>query len=336
MYVFFALSGFLIASQIVGEHGATGRVNLGRFYRRRAFRLLPALVAMLAVWLVVSLLFGHAQWLTSVPGGGPGAGVSALTSFESVGSALFYVTNWFNALPGLHLWSGYSPLGHLWSLSVQEQFYVLWVPLMAVLLVKRPRLVLPAALGVVAVSLLESVWLLHGAVTFDRVYMATDTRAASLLLGCALAVWWARGQSRWLARSVPSTAALVISVGILLWTLRALRSPGTSAPYMTAWILATVAGGLAVLALAERPHGVPAKVLALPLVVYIGTRSYALYLWHYVWLTWFRSFGVAGTLMALAASFACAELSWRLVEARAAALSRRPLRLILESQGSRP
>jgi peptidoglycan/LPS O-acetylase OafA/YrhL len=105
---------------------------------------------------------------------------------------------------------------------------------------------------------------------------------------------------------------------------------------MTAWILATVAGRLAVLALAERPHGVPAKLLALPLVVYVGTRSYALYLWHYVWLTWFRSFGVAGTLMALATSFACAELSWRLVETRAGALSRRPMLLKLGSRGRSP
>lgn len=322
MDVFFALSGFLIASQIVGEQARTGTVRLGGFYRRRAWRLLPALCAMLAVWFLVSLLFADAHWITSVPGGGPGSGIGPWTSVESVAAALCYATNWLTAFPGLRLWVGYSPLGHLWSLSVQEQFYVLWVPLMVLLLVNARRWVVPVTLAVVGLSLSEGIVLLRDGASSNWIYMGTDTRAASLLLGCVLAVWWVEGRTAWIGRTAPGFAVTAAAVGALLWCLRGYHSPPSSTRHLVAWVLATMAGGAAVVAIAEWSRGWLARLLAVPVVVYVGTRSYALYLWHYVWLTWFRSLGSTGTLLALAASLASAEVSWRLIESRALARSR--------------
>jgi peptidoglycan/LPS O-acetylase OafA/YrhL len=132
MFVFFALSGFLITGLLVEERTATGRVSLSSFFARRALRLLPALVFFLAGWLTVVLATGgHAPWTTTVPGGGTGAGTSPGLALQGAAAALVYATNWAD----IGGWfSGYVPLGHLWSLAVEEQFYLLWSPVVVLLL----------------------------------------------------------------------------------------------------------------------------------------------------------------------------------------------------------
>ncbi len=95
MFVFFALSGFLITALLVEERSTTGRVSLKNFFARRALRLLPALCFCLAGWFAVVLAMrGHAPWTTTVPGGGKGTGTSPLVGLEGVGGALLYITNW--------------------------------------------------------------------------------------------------------------------------------------------------------------------------------------------------------------------------------------------------
>src|SRR6185369_2522612 len=113
--VFFALSGFLITSLLVEERERTGGIALARFYARRALRLLPALVAMVAVC-------GLAVLLTS-----PRALVAGRAAF--LAAVLLYVANWA-------IVAGYLvfALGHTWSLAIEEQFYVLWPPMLALLL----------------------------------------------------------------------------------------------------------------------------------------------------------------------------------------------------------
>jgi len=321
MYLFFALSGFLIASQLVSEQARTGVVNLVQFYQRRAVRLLPALVTLLGIWLLVVAICHNEAWMTSVPGGADTSGGQGIgPALRGVGGALVYTTNWFDVAS---LYGGRFPLGHLWSLSVQEQFYLLWVPVMIFLLVKRPRWVIPVALIVSAASLVEAVWMMQANVLSIRVYMATDTRAASLVLGCALAVLWANRRTLFVARPVVGAAFSAVSVIALAWCLKALGHPYTSAERSLAWVVATLAGVAAILSIIERPRSMASRLLSRRLMVWVGTRSYALYLWHYVWLTWFHGFGLPGTFMALAASLVCAELSWRFIESKAIAWGKR-------------
>jgi peptidoglycan/LPS O-acetylase OafA/YrhL len=321
MYLFFALSGFLIASQLVSEHARTGAVRLASFYKRRALRLLPALVTLLLIWLAVVAIFHNDTWMIVVPDGGATSGGQGIgAALRGVGGALVYATNWFDIQS---LYGGRFPLGHLWSLSVQEQFYLFWVPVMVFLLVKRPRWVIPTAVVVTVASLVEAVVMMQANVLSIRVYMATDTRAASLVLGCALAVLWAKRQTVFVARPALGAMFSIISVTALVWCLRGLGHPYTSTERSVAWVVATFAGAGAILSIVERPRSVAARLLALPVMVWVGTRSYALYLWHYVWLTWFHAFGFIGTLMALAASLACAEISWRFIESKAIAWGKR-------------
>jgi len=148
LFVFFALSGFLITALLVQERSTTGRVSLKKFFARRVLRLVPALSFLLTGWLgVVLATRGHAPWTTTVPGGGTGTGTSALVALEGVAGAMLYVTNW------AEIWgwfSGYVPLGHLWSLAVEEQFYLLWSPVVALILCRRSRTAVGWAAGLAA------------------------------------------------------------------------------------------------------------------------------------------------------------------------------------------
>jgi peptidoglycan/LPS O-acetylase OafA/YrhL len=321
MFVFFGLSGFLITAVVVNEHSARGRVSLRRFFARRIRRLAPALLVFLAVWLAVVTVFGDQPWIRSIPGGTPGAAEPFTVALEGVGAAAGYVTNWFGIL---HLFTGYVPLGHLWSLAVEEQIYLVWAPLLLVLLLWRRRAAVVAALVLAAVSLGEvfAMEFDHHGYGGDRMYMGTDTRAAAFLLGGALAVAWAHGGlSRW-HRRLPG--ALLTATALALLTTAVLWMQDGAGPwrYSLTWTAATIGGPLLVLALLSGDGGPLAALLSGPVVTYLGRRSYALYLWHYVWLTWLRSLGWAGIGLALVLTLACAEASWRLVEARF--LTRRP------------
>jgi len=317
MFVFFGLSGFLITSLLVDERAVRGRVSLRRFVARRAWRLVPALVLFLVVWLAVVAVLGAHPWITSVPGTGAGQPESFTTALEGVGGALAYLTNWLTITGS---YSGYVPLGHLWSLAVEEQVYLLWAPLVVVLLRWRRRAVVAVAVALAGLSTLEVVHLELAAHGYggNRMYMGTDTRAGAFLIGGALAVVSAHGGLRVLRRATPSAVAAVVALGLLVCGLVDLttRQPSLTA-YCLAWAAATVGGPLLVASVVERPGGRLARLLSTPVLTYLGRRSYALYLWHYVWLTWFRSLGRPGILYALALSLVSAELSWRLVESRA-------------------
>jgi peptidoglycan/LPS O-acetylase OafA/YrhL len=320
MYVFLSLSGFLITAQLVGEHGKYGRIGLRAFYGRRARRLLPALGALLAIWFVVVVVFNQSAWTTSTPSGGPGGPQSLTAATQGIVGALAYVTNWFDIF---HVYSARMPLGHLWSLTVQEQFYLVWTPLLVVLLCRFRRLVVPVALGLTALSLGEAILLLHGGVDWMRIYIGTDTRASAMLLGCALAVWWSEGKLDLFRRRHLGAVPGVVAIVALVWCTRALAGPHASPRELVAWVVGTLAGAIFVVSVVERERSPVSRFLGSRVMVYLGRRSYALYLWHYVWLTWFRSLGLTGVVLAMLASLACAELSWRLVESRFLAHGRR-------------
>ena len=314
MFVFFGLSGFLITSLVVNELSVRGRVSLRRFFGRRVRRLAPALLVFLAVWLAVVAVFGDHPWIRSIPGGTPGMAEPFNVALEGVVAGAAYLTNWFGIL---HVFTGYVPLGHLWSLAVEEQIYLVWAPLLLVLLLWRRRAAVTVALVLSVVSLAEvfALELDNHGYGGDRMYMGTDTRAAAFLIGGALAITWAHGGlSRWTRRrpnAVLTAAALALLATAVVW----MQSGDGPWRYSLTWAAATVGGPLLVLALMTG-GGAVARLLSGTVVTYLGRRSYALYLWHYVWLTWLRSLGWSGILLALGLTLASAELSWRLVEAR--------------------
>src|ERR687893_4241 len=181
--VFFVISGYLITAMLLAEWRVRGRVDLKAFWLRRARRLLPALYLLLLVTLAYPVVF--------LPGEVAGLRNDALAAFG-------YVTNWYLVFGQESYFEAVgrpSLLKHLWSLAVEEQFYLLWPPVLAVGLSVgakrwRQRRVLIVALAGAVTSALLMVILYRPEADPSRIYFGTDTRATGLLLGAALAFWW--------------------------------------------------------------------------------------------------------------------------------------------------
>lgn len=268
--LFFVLSGFLITIMLCEERRKTGRVSLAAFWFRRAFRLLPALLVYLAAGLAASMLL-------KPPADQRQYDLDATT-------AVLGVNNWWRVRGGDAASGAWD--GHLWSLSVEAQFYVVWpVLLTAVILVLRGRarwLVLGGL--IVAVAAWRAV-LMTGSFVNDadtRTYFGTDTRADALLIGAALGLLWQEGHLAqislrvWRWASLAACAALLVAMSlspILDDRPRWLAYGGFTAVAL----LASLVVGAAVLA----PDSALPRVFALRPLAWLGGISYAMYLWHF-------------------------------------------------------
>ncbi len=310
MFIFFGLSGFLITQLLVEEQAFRGTIRLREFFKRRIVRLLPALIVFLAVWILVVWVFLGSAWLTTVPQGGASRSLTLQVALEGVVASLSYFMNWAEIFK---MFSGYVPIGHIWSLAVEMQFYLVWAFILVFLIRWGRKSVLWfAVLGSFAAST-EAIWLMHLGDSGLRIYMGTDVRAGSLLAGAAAAMIWSRTRTDFSTSKVLKIAALISAIEIL-WSMYAFADPTFSISQQLAWPLTSIACAVAVIYMVELPHGRGGRWALHPVMQYIGKRSYGLYLWHYVWLTWFRGLGLLGVVMALGLSLLSAEMSWRLIE----------------------
>jgi peptidoglycan/LPS O-acetylase OafA/YrhL len=309
--MFFVLSGFLITAMLAGEGDRNGRVSLKGFYSRRAARLLPPLLlTIVGIIIYASLVYvpdaGERVW-----------GDSA--------AALFYYADYRQAF-GHEPFFGY--LAQTWSLSVEEQFYIIWSVLM-VLAVKLQRRWLAytlAASGLV-LSYGNSLWQAFSAPKFDdavftRIYYAFDTRADALFLGCLLGLLATDGHlSQWGRRSQQLlSAAAVLSVGFLIWIL--FNAPLFQERLVVWWIpTTTIASALIIVYFVICPQGLGSRFVGLGVFVFLGDLTYTLYLVHWpVYLA--LQPGPTGThwsywpteLVRLAIIFSIAIGSWFFIE----------------------
>ena len=333
--VFFVLSGFLITSLLCVEHLRRGTIRLSTFWAGRARRLLPGLFLLLVGVAVYTWAWRPALDVSSIRGDGL--------------STLLYVANWHFVVSN----QGYftqatapSPLLHMWSLGVEEQYYLIW-PLVAFFVLRRrgPHAVaLVAGVGAAASAVLMASMYLAG-VSTDRLYYGTDTRVQALLVGSVLgavasrrhwrvvAVEWARTNRG----RITGAALAAAGAGFLLWAWHAVGGQETFL-YEGGFLLVSLAAGAVVTAVTSWPGSWLATICSLRPLTYVGRISYGLYLYHWpLFLAIDHAHtGLSGSVLLgtrLAATFVAAVVSFHLVEqpVRRGSLARRWRGLTLAS-----
>jgi peptidoglycan/LPS O-acetylase OafA/YrhL len=317
--VFFVISGYLITSLLLLERERTGSNDLKEFWIRRARRLLPGLVTLLALVMSAALLFAQDA-------------INRLA--QDTLAALTYSINWVMIFRQDSYFEAFARpplLLHLWSLAIEEQFYVIWPLTFAggmALLARRskPRFgtvnpILPAVLFGIAVST-ALMWVLY--TPFEdpsRIYFGTDTRAAGILVGVALGLFWKPWQ---LHRRLGSLAVFGLNLAgalALVGLTRILLRIGEYDPalYQGGFLAVSLLTAM-VIAVIVHPQGKLNKVLGVGLLVWIGKRSYGLYLFHWpvfmllrpgVEVPWGRWPTLA---LQLTLTIAIAEASYRWIE----------------------
>jgi peptidoglycan/LPS O-acetylase OafA/YrhL/lysophospholipase L1-like esterase len=308
--LFFVLSGYLITTVLL--RGGRSGVDLRTFWARRARRLLPAMLAMLAVVVPVYAI-------------GFASPVELTTLRREALATIAYVANWQQILSGQNYWAaaiGASPLRHTWSLSVEEQFYLVW-PLALVALLARGgvRSVRAGALGgAVAAGGLTIVFAHFGTFSLNALYLSTITRSTGLLAGAALAAWHHEAAGR-RARQTASMGLEVAALVAAAVFLTMVVTVGVSETPLYTWGLAVSAlCGLTMVAAASSPHPGPIirSLHAAPLV-HLGAISYGVYLWSWPIMQMINERhtdlrGWALVAVQVAVTLVVAEVSWRFLE----------------------
>jgi peptidoglycan/LPS O-acetylase OafA/YrhL len=316
--VFFVVSGFLIARLVVGEVSRSGRVSLVRFWARRARRLLPALATVtLAVLVGAWVAFDESD--------------TFFLRDHAIGT-LLYGANWVILDTGESYFANVgrpSPFLHMWSLAVEEQFYVV-LPLVC-FFARRPiaRFPVRAAAVALALAVVSTVWmaaLVDAGGDPSRAYLGSDSHAMGLLVGVALGILagagapWERIGARLRATPATATLASVASVAALAGIVLTMRRAGDYSYrlYEGGFLVFALACGVVITVVVLLPASPLARLLSVRPLVAIGLRSYSLYLWHWpvrVFVQPREGFeGGRLLLVRLVWSVALAEASFRLVE----------------------
>jgi peptidoglycan/LPS O-acetylase OafA/YrhL len=340
--VFFVISGYLITMLLINESQENGKINFRAFWIRRARRLLPALWTLLIGVTTYCALFER-DTLGNLRG--------------DVVAAFMYGFNWFQIWVGTSYFSafGFVPLRHLWSLAVEEQFYLVWPVLIAVVLKVFGRR--PLLLGTLffAASIVVSIYVArtfepgasgsvletpdhyialfgHAVSKVDFLFLGTLGRSGGLLIGSALAFWWKPSMFN---NDHPTSERHFVSVvgwlgvlglGAMLWNFHDVveggADGGTSgyAPLFQGGFLLVGLASIAIIAAAVHPHtGLATRVLGNPVLVYIGQRSYGLYLFHWPIFQFYRQFAGRGLnviefVLLFALALVVTEVSYRFIE----------------------
>ena len=316
--IFFVLSGYLITRLLLNEVAKTGRIDLKSFWIRRIRRLVPAVVTVVVVTCALCTIFNHVMLTKMRP--------------DILPSLLFF-NNWWQIAQNVSYFNALgdpSPLTHFWSLAIEEQFYLIWPPLLFAMVsmhVSKPN-TRRVVLGLAAVSALAMMALYNPAADPSRVYYGTDTRVFSLLLGAWMAfipdrdlapvrlahrlgldrlvraakrgkldknaksghdektdsaAEAAPAQPSALVRfwSSPASIDVLGVVGLVgLAAMVALTNGYTAFQYRGGTLLCSILTLMAIAACVQ-PQGMVARALAAEPLVWVGKRSYSIYLWHY-------------------------------------------------------
>ena len=269
--VFFVLSGFLITTMLVSERQKTGTMSLRRFYSRRAVRLLPPLfitVVLLAIYASVVSVADAADHI-----------------WGDVAGATFYYADYRSALGHE---SAFGFLAQSWSLAVEEQFYLIWAVLLFVCLrYGTRRMAYALALIGLAVSVADRLWIVLRSPVWNtqvsgRVYYAFDTRADALFLGCLLGLVATGGHlNGWRLRSKRILALLAAaSAAAMVWILCTVDVTARSLPLY--WLpVSEVASAVIIIYFLIHPDSLSTRAMGIPILVFIGNMSYAIYLFHW-------------------------------------------------------
>ena len=310
--LFFALSGYLITSLLLAEVDARGRVDLLAFWGRRLRRLLPAVLLLLVAVTVITTLVASVPERAATLSDGPWAQA--------------YVANWHAIADHRDYWASFElprMFGHLWSLAIEEQFYLVWPVTVAIIAWRSRHVHRTVAIVCIVASVLSLAQMIR---LFDqsdptRVYIGTDTRASSLLLGALLATAPLRKGAIWFTSRLAEAytvfaGAIVVAIG-LFWVL--VNGPSSPWIFRGGLFVHSLLAGLLVAGCAARPAAAVTRWIGWAPLRIIGVLSYSLYLWHwpmYALLSPQRT-GMSGWPLfglRVATSFAAAALSKRLVE----------------------
>ena len=253
--LFFFISGFLITSLMIQEHTKTGRISITSFYIRRFLRLAPALMVSIAT---VSTIFFFMFGFVSIP---------------QISAAIFYYMNFYVILGG----SAPLPLGPLWSLAVEEHYYLIFPIIFANAWKNRERFLIALVAVIVAVLLWRCLLVFSWHVSTDRTYLATDTRIDSILYGAILAAT-PKTDLALLIKYLKSWIVIIVSLVVLLFTFiyrdgafrETFRYSLQGVALIPLFYATLFSGNLLFVR----------NVLETKLLVWIGKLSYSLYLWH--------------------------------------------------------
>ncbi|MFQ5628403.1 MAG: acyltransferase family protein [bacterium] len=265
--IFFVLSGFLISTLLVQEFDNFQSISLKHFYMRRILRLMPALITFLLVFCLWSYAILNEE--------------AARKNYMDSIISFAYLSNWARAF----LIHPPDYLGHTWSLSIEEQFYFLWPLTLSVLLrvLKKRHHVALFTVGIALFSWFLRICLSILEISPERLYNGLDTRADALMIGCALGIVISSGLITEKVKGVLAKSLVVIAplsaAGLLGFAV--FSSWHDSNMYYWGFVVVEIMTAFLILDIFFNPRSIIRKILAIKWLVWIGTISYGLYLWHY-------------------------------------------------------
>ncbi len=308
--VFFTLSGYLITDLLLADIRNHGRIRFGAFYFRRAKRLLPALYVMLALVLFYITLF-QGDLLSSLRG--------------DVLAAVFYVSNWWYIYHHVSYFHSFipSPFTNLWSLAVEEQFYLIW-PVVLVLFaqfVKPTYAKVMMTLALAAASAIAMGMIYRPGTVPNLVYYGTDTRAFALLIGAALAFVWPSAHLPNISPAMRDGIHLLGAAGLVLFLWMVLFTNEYQTFLYRGGMVLLAIGTMFLVQALTMPTSLLSAILGVKPLRWLGVRSYAIYLWHYPMIVLSRGLLIQlhadptlYDLIVITGSVVSASLSWHFVE----------------------